>query len=371
MARKKSQLSEIIDGLSEEIDTLQPDALIEAGAVLGREVSKGSLHGIIGSKNNTYIDSVREHFADEKDFYARWLRGLNKKYKVDLLLHTYSRSKYAIDTSPSRMVELQKNDTVRKYTRLFLDRTFYRTLKDRKRFKPADELWSIWFGENKQIWGLLIAPVWRDEAWTNDKSEMRKAPYGYWTVGHVMETGLVDPTSKTPTTFSNTAQLITFYEGVLKRMTSSKYQLGMCDCYLDYLRASADMLSEPFLIPEFRYEGLAVNHKYRLDFTVFNCHTREHRGIELSPASSHMSLVELKAKGLKKGEADDLVKKKWVKEMQKRNDYFDTFEIPIITFTDTKLQDISACFERVCHDLSARPAEPISIEIELDILDNI
>ena len=127
-------------------------------------------------------------------------------------------------------------------------------------------------------------------------SEIRRASYMYWTVEHVLTTGLIDPENKDPVTFSSIRKLIQFYSSVLKRLSRSKYEKQIVDLYLEYLKEVDEPGEVPFLIPELRYAGLEAKHLYSLDFSVLNSHTMEFMGFELSPQSSHMSVSGVKGK---------------------------------------------------------------------------
>jgi hypothetical protein len=74
--------------------------------------------------------------------------------------------------------------------------------------------------------------VRRKGEWTNDHSEMRRAPYVYWTVGHVLQTGLASPDEEQPLTFPTIDELVKFYRYFLKKMSNSKYEKGMADRYM-------------------------------------------------------------------------------------------------------------------------------------------
>jgi hypothetical protein len=176
-----------------------------------------------------------------------------------------------------------------------------------------------------------------------------------------MQTGLIDPMMSDPIKFADLNSFYSFYQSVLKRLSNSNYEQEICDLYIDYLKSSVEPLNEPFLIPEFRYAGLTKNHEHRLDFTILNQHTVEFIGFEISPASSHMSVSNLKQKQVT---VNDELKKNWEKEMSKRNKYFDTFGITTKTFTDTHLKDINACFDQIKQVLSSRPKSKISVSTQ-------
>ncbi len=119
--------------------------------------------------------------------------------------------------------------------------------------------------------------------------------------------------------------------------------------YEEFVREQDKLNRIPFLIPEFRFQGSTGFHKYRLDFTILSASRNLKLGIELSPWSTHgrvRSKKKLKAAG---GEAviEKERIKKWEAESNKRNDYFEKFGITTITFTDSNLRDIKACFKQV------------------------
>jgi hypothetical protein len=358
---REQLLKEIQDELTKEINDVKDVALKRASIILNREVSIQSLNGIVGGKNNTYVDSVRTQFLDFEDFFARWIKGLNDTF--DHEKETYIKWNSGFDWNARasfKNVRLLQDDKIFLYSQKFLERNFYKHIDQRIRLKPDESLWSMWFGY-KLTYGLLIAPTKSSTGWRNDKSEIRKVKYNYWTVGHVMQTGLIDPMMSDPIKFADLNSFYSFYQSVLKRLSNSNYEQEICDLYIDYLKSSVEPLNEPFLIPEFRYAGLTKNHEHRLDFTILNQHTVEFIGFEISPASSHMSVSNLKQKQVT---VNDELKKNWEKEMSKRNKYFDTFGITTKTFTDTHLKDINACFDQIKQVLSSRPKSKISVSTQ-------
>lgn len=353
---KKEVLDNIDKKISQELKGLRETALNRASSILNKPINIHSLSGIIGGKNNRYVDSVRTQFSDFDDFFSRWLKGLInevKEKKKQAYTHSYFKG-----TSAYRVSRLIDDPYLFKYTRLFLERNFYRNYLARIRDKPTDELWSLWFGDNKMTWGLILAPVYRNGNWTNDVSEIRRANYHYWTIGHILETGLIDPESTQKTTFHNIDQLLTFYRSVLKRVSNSTYEKEIADRYIDYINKSNDPHSEPFLIPELRYAGLNSKHKYRLDYTILNSYTMSYTGFELSPHSTHMK-ISGSDKTLKKHNEELL--EKWEAEMDKRNNYFSSFGISTVTFTDRKLKNLQKCFDEMELLLSARPDERFEV----------
>jgi len=349
---------DIQNDLTIEINSLRDDALSRASFILDREVSVHSLNGIVGGKNNTYVDSVRTQFLDFEDFLARWIKGLNDTFVSEKATYMNWNKEFDWKARASfKNVRLLQDEKIFQYAKKFLERNFYKHIDQRIRLKPDENLWALWFGY-KLTYGLLIAPFKSTSGWHIDKSEIRRVKYNYWTVGHIMQTGLIDPTIDEPITFTDLNSFYIFYQSVLKRSSNSTYEQQIFDLYIDYLKKSLDVLNEPFLIPEFRYAGLIKEHEHRLDFTILNQHSVEFVGFEISPASSHMAVSNLKQKQVTVNEE---LKKKWEKEMAKRNKYFDTFGITTKTFTDTHLKDINACFEQIKEILNKRPCSKTSV----------
>jgi hypothetical protein len=220
--------------------------------------------------------------------------------------------------------------------------------------------------DDKEFSGSLIAPDFREDEWTNDKSEMRRAVYDYWTVGHVLATGIIDPDSNDLVQFDSLRSLAQFYRSVLRRRSASDYEKEISRRYVEYLQNSDDVESEPFLIPELRYAGRESEHLYRLDFTILNPHTMSFVGFEISPSSTHNAVTKIKARTQKDVNAE--LAKKWGREMAKRNRYFQEFGIATVTFTDDDLTDMDACFSQIEACLSQRPDDETSIEEQLEAI---
>jgi hypothetical protein len=328
------------------------------------DASLQSFHAHIGRHNNTFVDSVRTRFTGPGEFISSWISGLHNK-----LDDIRARGKHGYQgqlLSEQLVLKCLEDNLLRQYTFKFLERNFYRNYRERTRNKPDDALWQVWFGAGSLSWGLIIAPAHRNDIWTNDKSQMRRESYSYWTVGHVMETGLYDPDSTEPTAFTDLGAFCTFYRSVLKRVSNSTYERQICDRYLNYLSSSSSPLGEPLLIPEFRYAGRHKRHEYRLDFTILNGHTFEFTGFELSPASTHISVSKSKQTsraGFNRELATD-----WQHEVSKRNAYFMTYGIPIVTFADQDLKDIDHCFAKMEAKLRARATPSVSITSALAAL---
>lgn len=358
---EKKVINDIIKDLTLEIRSRQAPILKKIGKLLKQqqEFTFAQFNGRFGGKNNVYTDVVRNEFIDFEDFYAQWLAGLMNQFEQDM---ESQRKKYNGKCYPENEkynnLRLLKYPDIEQFVMLFLERNFYNKIEERTRHKPDENLWSIWFGE-KLTYGLLIAPVFRRGEWTNDKSEIRKVNYAYWTVGHAVTEGFVDAENNKLYKFKDVTDLTNFYKDILSRLSTSQYEKKIYLKYISYINKSSSPLEEPLLIPELRYAGLKKKHEHRLDFTVLNIHSKELVGFEISPASSHMSVSKLKEKQVQVNRELSL---KWGKEMKKRNDYFAEFGITTITFTDETLLDIDKCFDKIIVQLKKRRDDKPSIK---------
>ena len=177
----------------------------------------------------------------------------------------------------------------------------------------------------------MITPVYRysyqekRKIWENDKSEIRKVKFRYWSIAHILETGVIDKEKQEPIPFANIEELIDFYKKAFYDKSNSKYERAIMLKYFELLRSATDYDNTAFLIPELRFTK-EERHKYRLDFTVLSAEdSKRNIGFELSPDSTHAQ--------------------QWDKAILKINEYYEKFNIHVNTFMEKKLQDIDACFE--------------------------
>lgn len=316
-----------------------------------------SLHWVILWKNNKYMDLPKIQFIDFEDFLRRWLIGLqdasNEHDHREKLYHAWSEQKLLT-------VDLLKYEKGERYIRLALERNFYREYVERVRYKPDDSLWGIWFWGNQMFWWLFISPVLRNSKWTNDVSEVRRAKFEYYTIWHILSTWLVNPDTNEVKHFSSFEEFIVFYKDVLRHISNSPYEKEIIDKYINFLKLSEDKNNELLLIPEFRYWGMDNNHLYRIDFTILNPHTRKMIWFEISPISSHSWVPSIKNTTQKA--IVSAVWVQWEKEISKRNIFFDTYWISIITFTDKHLQDMDECFNEIKKYLTRNKQIPVNTD---------
>lgn len=211
------------------------------------------------------------------------------------------------------------------------------------RKRPDAEEAIAWIGQTNANYGLLITPRYRDGEWENDKSEIRAFNKAYWTVGHVMKTGLVIPGKNKTFIFSDVDQYLLFFTDTLVRNSGSKYEYEIACHYADYVSSHVAPESVPLLIPEFRYGGIAKKHEYRLDFLIINPYTLEKIGFELSPWSTHGYLSKIG--GLTQAKINEMAKDNFEKEMKKHRSFFKKHGIYCLIYTDEQLKDTKELFE--------------------------
>lgn len=349
--------------LDRQVHEQLPGVLSLASFVLGRELSIHQFHAIIGAKNNLFANVATGQYTSPEAFQTEWAEKMIAYYEP------YSKAWQNEEDWPN-VVRLYRNDTIRQYILLFQERNYYRWYKERIRCKPGDSLWVLWFGDRPKF-GLYVALVYESDGTFRFKErEIRKVSYEYWTIGNVLGVGgFVNAETGNLYAIKSIDDLLNFYENIIYSLSRSQYEKAIYLKYIDYLKNSLDVMGEPFLIPELRYEGMTEEHKYRLDLTICNPYTTEFTGFELSPASTHMAVGGVKNKS--QTDINRELAKKWEKECDKRNDYFKKYGITIITFTDTDLQNIGACFETIKGYLQRRPYTPHSLKESINRLDDL
>lgn len=358
--------TKIEQDLTQKLKNLEPQVLSLIKEIWDEEVTIQQLNARIGMNNNTFVDSVRDQFVSEKIYISRWLQGLKNKVaeKEEEQKKQYNGNVYK-NTTLHFLIRCLQEEKTKEYIVTFLERCFFRRLREFSRPKPIDASWELWFGDNKLMWGIFVSPLFSLNEWRTDKSEIRKATYEYWTIGHLLEIGLINPDNNKTHNFSNADEVVEFYKNFLKRLSSSDYEKSIIDKYIRYLSNSENINAEPLLIPELRLTK-EKKHEYRLDFVIFNPYTMKFTGFEISPSSSHMKIEKSKEKTQKTLNKE--LSEKWEKEMEKRNKYFSQFDITVVTFTDKSLKDLDQCFEKISKCISARNKKE-STDFEKELLE--
>lgn len=332
MAKRNPETTEInkaINELTAQLREIQDEVL----KVTGFE-NIFSLHGKIGGKFDQFIDIKNEIIDSPEHFISLWLEGYNN----DLL----KRGEYVEQSSLYETYRLlQKHTIFKDYLFIFLKRVYLRNYDALSKKRPLIEDSEIYIGQNNAIYGILITPRFNG-SWENDKSEIRHFKKPYWSIGHILETGFVIPGKNDKITFKDVPDYLNFFVNVIVRNSGSKYEMEIAELYREFVLNHERPENIPLLIPEFRYEGIDVNHKYRLDFTIIEPNNLNKIGFELSPWSTHGLLTGIK--GMTQAKINEKAKANFEKEMAKHKSYFKKYGIFSLVYTDEDLKDTKDIF---------------------------
>lgn len=313
--------------ITEQLKSMLPEVLAKTGFY-----NQFSLHGKIGGKFAEFIDIQNEVIQSTEHFVSLWLQGYKKSledgYGTGSIYDTYEL--------------LRKHKIFKDYLVLFLERVYIRNYEALSKKKPRVEEAEIWIGQENASYGLLVTPRFIEGRWENDKSEIRHFKPNYWSIGHVLETGLLIPDRNEKITFKSIDEYLIFFRNVIVRNSGSSHERKIADLYSDFVLNSSDPLKIPLLIPEYRYGGLAKKHIYRLDFTIIESKELNKIGFELSPWSSHGYLAKIK--GLTQKEINEMALSNFEYEMKKHKDYFRKHGIFLFIYTDSDLKNIEGIF---------------------------
>jgi hypothetical protein len=307
-----------------------------------------SINGVYGGKYATYIDIKNEVIDTSEQFIALYFQGFQRQ--LESLGAAAKPGGYIYDA----FLKIKDHEEVRNWVLLFLKRTFFRNYEALSKVKPSVEESIVWIGQENASYGLLVTPRFQDGQWENDKSEIRHFKHQYWSIGHILETGLVIPFKEEKIDFHDIEQYLTFFKNVLVRNSGSSHEREIAERYCDFVRASDVPEKVSLLIPELRYGGISKKHLYRLDFTVINPFNMGKVGFELSPWSTHGMLSGTRGKTQKKINEEALAN--FEKEIKKLKSFFLNRGITVLIYTDTDLMDYDSIFEQIAKYLSPTQA---------------
>jgi hypothetical protein len=329
----KTALNKRIAAMTSELKAAED----HVGATL-HEPTVLALHGRIGGKNAEFIDVKNEVIYSPEEYVALWIRGF-------LEVLEQRRPLIRGDSYFDIFRKMRSDKVVEQYIITFLKRTYLRNREGLSRVRPRVEDAEVWIGQERASYGILVTPRFVKQRWENDKSEIRKFPQDYWTIGHVLSTGLVVPGDPDKIEFADVNSYLAFFKNTLVRLSGSSHERAVATRYVEYVRAQSDPTKVPLLIPEFRYNGIEPAHKYRLDFTVIDPYSLRKVGFELSPWSTHGLLKGIKNKTQK--EVNDEAQANFEREMQKHKDYFRKHGVWASIYTDKDLADPDELFEDI------------------------
>jgi len=321
-----------------------------------------SLNGLIGHKNEHFIDVRNEIIYSQEQYTTKWLEGLLLSIReMPSNWRTDDNSKYRIYSL------IKDNSYFRDYLYLFLERTFLRNIDSYSKAKPKIEDSEIWIGQENASYGILVSPRFVDGQWENDKSEIRHFNKDYWSIGHIMKTGLVVPYKNKKFDFKTIDEYLDFFKYVIVRSSGSKYELEIAEKYAEFVLSHKTPEKIPLLIPEYRYRGISRKHEYRLDFTIIQDQSFEKIGFELSPWSSHGYLSKIKEKT--QTQVNFEAQKNFEKEIEKLRKYFKKFHIYTLIYSDNSLNSKYDVFNDIREYLEPKSFDKqLKLHIYEDIL---
>jgi cellobiose-specific phosphotransferase system component IIB len=344
----KTARNELITKMKKNLHKMLPEVLDETGFA-----SEASLNAVIGGKAAHFIDLHHAVILSPDQYITFYMKGFNAAMSP-------KNAPYP-NTDRQNFERLKGSKAARKYFSLFLKRSYLKHFEELSRKRPRLSESEIWIGQNNANYGLFITPRFNKHKgeWENDRSEIRNFPRLYWTVGHAVQTGLVVPGETDKMNFDSVGAYLTFFKNVLVRASGSQYEKAIAKRYVEFVKKAKNPEGVPLLVPEFRYEGKAAKHKYRLDFCIIDPFTMQKVGFELSPWSTHGYLRKLQ--GLTQGQINDMAKDNFEKEMSKHKLFFKKHNVYALIYTDKDLVDMDAVFEDMKQYL-----EPVDEVVQLD-----
>jgi hypothetical protein len=330
----KTLRNQRIAELTEQINELKDEVLD-----LTDYENEQSLNATFGGKYAEYIDIKNDVIDTPEQFIALYFQGFLRTLEGMGIFARRGSAYY------DAFALVKKHKKVREWLRLFLTRTFLRNYDALSKARPKVEEAEIWIGQNNASYGILVTPRFKNDAWENDKSEIRHFKPKYWTIGHIMETGFVIPDEDDRIEFDDVEDYLSFFRNTLVRNSGSVHERAIARRYCQFVRDSEQPFDVPLLIPELRYGGKEAKHEHRLDFTIINPHTLAKVGFELSPWSSHGAIAGTKGKTQK--EINEEARANFQREMRKLKAYFRKLGIPILVYTDEDLADHDALFDEI------------------------
>lgn len=298
-----------------------------------------SLNAYISGKLQNYLDVLHKTYGNSDEFIAAWFRGFREDIEAIMLIETEQRKEK--DIRKIRLFNAMKNDEdVINFVKCTLERSYLKKYEKYSRSKPPESD-ILWIGDNSRILGIgLVVQAdkyriyeglnftgkYRTE-WSNDRSETFKLNADYWTIGHILISGIIDYYKNEVIHFNTVEEYLDFFLGfVINQNSFSNLEYQLAKCYCDYVKRNDAPLKIPLLIPQFRYGGLERKHKYRLDFMVIHPFNHRKYGIEISPYAIHR------------------YKDIYEHDIDKQNDFVAKYNIIPIKYSDHHLQDIENLF---------------------------
>lgn len=276
---------------------------------------------------NAYLSMIKDSCVDLKH---KMYNGF--KDCMDSYLEEFEKNLQGLQDSFYK--SFVENEVIRKYMIAFLEQNFYNQLNARIRVKPDTNLYEIHMGKNwengkQNIRSLYISPRYRAGRWENDNSEIRRVNFEYYTIGHLLSTGLVIGECNQVKHYARFSDSLC---DLYSEEELEEDEKAFVKCYLDYVASQKETMQNiPLLIPQFRFAGKETKHIYRGDFLILNYLDRN---------NVRKILIELSRNYLhnKQGEEDAV----------RRNDFIRKYNCLTIEIRDFELENLEQTFmERI------------------------
>lgn len=288
-----------------------------------RDITTLSLHSI--------LSSIKDHATNIKDHMYNGYSGCMNSFLEEFL--------EGIKTEKNEFYKkVIANEIIKEYALYFLEQNFYNQMNERIRIKPDTNLYEIHMGKNwnkgnRCIRSLYITPRFREGIWENDKSEIRRVGFDYYTIGHLLHAGMVLHKAQ-GTELVKYKQFDEWKPILYPPDELENDEKQFVQCYLEYVENNIQKLNTiPLLLPQFRYGGLQEKHKYRADFLILNYQDRMNPKkiiVELSRNQVHDNIGE--------------------KDAIRRNDFIRKYECALIELRDYELTRMKETFyNRIVH----------------------
>lgn len=324
-----------VDEITAELNALQGEVLEIT------ECDLQAFHAKIGSKYQQFANVKFQCILSSDELLSRYLDGLGRELRSK---PPYIRQESALYTLARWYRE---EPEVSRYIELFIERTFLKKYDEMARIKPEAKDAELWIGGRNAEYGILVTPRFNEDTqeWENDKSEIRKFRPDYFTVGHILVTGMVIPGKSKRIKFPDVDAYLTFFQDTIVRASGSEHQDAIAERYVKFVERADDPLKVPLLIPELRYRGKEKKHRYRLDYCVINPFSLRKVGFELSPWSSHGWLTATTKRLVKEVNAEAAAN--YARDVEKLRDYFFGRDIFVVVYTDEQLANPDEIFRSI------------------------
>ncbi len=350
----KAARNKKIEVLTRDLILLQEKVFREIKRIHLKYNTQAKLNAFIGSKTGEYLNLHNDVIKTPLEYQSRWTKGFLKENQKEC---PSPRHKRMHDLLTGNHPYFQK------YVYKFLERSFLKHYEELYKVRPKIDESEYWFGNNNDEFGLLVTPRY-DKVWENDKSDIRHFKFPYWTISHVLETGLCYMGENRIRRFSGLPDYLSFFRDMVRRARSI-YQLNIADQYIEFVKGQKNKNDIPLMIPELRYDPLKRSHKYRLDFLIINPWDMSKTGFEFSPWSSH---GKLKGKDKTLSELDDDARTNYEREMDKHKKYWRRYGVNYVTYTDQDIEDLNSVWLEIKKFLTISPPDE---QLEFDFLQRL